>query len=165
MISKRVLGRACVDQIFTLKQIGEKSKGCMWEWHMIRLVGRPCCSCWECMMWVLNFWLGLSVFFNSLACERVKWGKCFRIESGVRRGCYVSLAFQFVYGCTDERGENGMGRMRVRFLKVGRECRLPGLLYTMIWFCVVSWKKTWRWWRCVEEEVWKSMQIRTRWWC
>ena len=35
---------------------------------------------------------------------------------------HVSLAFQRVYECSDERGENGDG-------EEGREWRLPGLLY------------------------------------
>ena len=35
---------------------------------------------------------------------------------------HVSLAFQCIYGCSDESGENGDG-------KEGREWRLHGLLY------------------------------------
>ena len=35
---------------------------------------------------------------------------------------HVPLAFQCIYGCSDERGENGDG-------KEGRKWRLPGLLY------------------------------------
>ena len=45
---------------------------------------------------------------------------------------HVLLAFQCIYGCNDEGDENGEGRMGpmgVRFLKEGREWRLPGLLY------------------------------------
>ena len=39
------------------------------------------------------------------------------------------LALQCVYGCSDERSENGMGRMKVRFVEKGREWILPYLLY------------------------------------
>ena len=52
--------RVCVDQIFTLKHIGEgkherKGVECMcglWIWrsHMIWLIGKLCGRCWECMM-------------------------------------------------------------------------------------------------------------------
>ena len=46
-----------------------------------------------------------SMYDNSLACVRVKGGerKCFRIDSGVRQGCIMSLFFQCIYGCSDER--------------------------------------------------------------
>ena len=43
------------------------------------------------------------------------WG-----ETGLH---HVPFAFQCIYRCSDERGENGDG-------KEGREWRLPGLLYT-----------------------------------
>ena len=37
------------------------------------------------------------------------------------RLCHIPLALQRVYECSDERDENGMGRMGVRFLEEGRE--------------------------------------------
>ena len=43
---------------------------------------------------------------------------------------HVLLTFQCVYGCSDERGENGDEEMGVRFLEEGREQRLQGFLYT-----------------------------------
>ena len=42
-------GRGCVDQIFTLKQIGEIWRRTIW------LIGRPYDRSIECMMWVANF--------------------------------------------------------------------------------------------------------------
>ena len=59
-----------------------------------------------------------SMYVNSLVkgCE----SKCFGIGSGERRVYRVSLAFQCIYGCSDERGEN------VDW-EEGREWRLPGL--------------------------------------
>ena len=57
-----------------------------------------------------------SMYINSLACGRKKWGEkeCFSIDSGLRQLHHVSLAFQCVYGCSNEsskdfwrRGENG----------------------------------------------------------
>ena len=52
------------------------------------------------------------MYVNNLACVKIKWveSECFKIDSGVRHGCIVSsLAFQCIYGCSDERGENGEG--------------------------------------------------------
>ena len=61
-----------------------------------------------------------SMHVNRLACVRVKDGEreCFRIDSGVRQYCIMSL--WLVNGCNEEGGENGDGR----------EWRLPGFLYT-----------------------------------
>ena len=39
------------------------------------------------------------------------------------------MAFEYIYGRSDEGGKNGIGRRGVRFLKSGRGRRLPGLLY------------------------------------
>ena len=50
------------------------------------------------------------MYVNSLACVRVKRGEsdCFSIDSVVRQGVYhVPLDFQCIYGCSNERGENG----------------------------------------------------------
>ena len=54
------------------------------------------------------------MYVNSLACVRVEVRKSeyFRIESDVRQGCTtspVSLAFQRVYRCSDERSNNEDG--------------------------------------------------------
>ena len=56
-------GRRYIDQIFTLKQIGEKIKRknaeCIWVlsiWRStIGLIGKLCGKCCECMMWGVNF--------------------------------------------------------------------------------------------------------------
>ena len=56
-----------------------------------------------------------SIYVNSLACVREKEGEgeCFRIDRGVRQGYIMSfpppLAFQCIYGPSDEGGENGDG--------------------------------------------------------
>ena len=42
---------------------------------------------------------------------------------------HVPLALQCIYGCSDVRGENRMGKRGVRFQEEGREWRLPDLLY------------------------------------
>ena len=45
----------------------------------------------------------------------------------MRKLYHVPLAFQSIYECSDEGGENGMGTMGVRFSRGKR--RLPGPLY------------------------------------
>ena len=73
-----------------------------------------------------------NMYLNSLACIRVKKGesKCFRIYSGVKQGCIMSLWFFNVYmNAMMKEVKIGMGRMEMLFLEKGRECRLPGLLY------------------------------------
>ena len=42
----------------------------------------------------------------------------------------VPLAFQCIYGCIDERGENGNGKERKKWI-------LPGLLYADDLVCLV----------------------------
>ena len=51
------------------------------------------------------------MYVNSPTCFRVKGGerKSFRIDSGVIEVYYAPLAFQYIYGCSDERGERGKG--------------------------------------------------------
>ena len=51
-----------------------------------------------------------SIYVNSLVCVRVKggWSECFRIDSGVKRVLHVLLAFQCIYGCSDEGRERGV---------------------------------------------------------
>ena len=54
------------------------------------------------------------MYVDSLARVRVKWGESerFKIDKWDEIGLHhVPLAFQYVYGCSDERGENGMGMM------------------------------------------------------
>ena len=54
-----------------------------------------------------------SMYVDSLACVRVKQGvsEWFKIDSGVRQGCIMSAwlfnIYIYIYGCSDERGENG----------------------------------------------------------
>ena len=54
-------GRGCVDQIFTLKQIGEKTREknleCMWVLLILRrrTIGSVGMLCWECIMWGVNY--------------------------------------------------------------------------------------------------------------
>ena len=48
---------------------------------------------------------------------------------------HVPLTLQYVYGCSDVRGENVDK-------EEGRECRLLELLLEMTWFCVASGKRT-----------------------
>ena len=91
-------GNGCVDQIFTLKQIGEKAreKKCRVYVSFIDLE-KPYDRVNRGALWqelrahdvsgkLLN---GIkSMYVNSLACVRVKGGEreCFRIDRGVRQG-------------------------------------------------------------------------------
>ena len=94
--------RGCVDQIFTLKQIGEeeRDKKCrvyvsfMYLEKAYDWVNRE--ALWQILRMydvgskLLN---GIKrVYVNSLACFRVKGceSECFRIDSGVRQVCIVS---------------------------------------------------------------------------
>ena len=95
------VGRGCVDQIFTLKQIGEKSqekkctvymgfidlekvydrvnKEALWQVLIIHDMGGKLLS-------------GIkSVYVNRSPCLRIKMGDSSRIDSGVRQGCIMSL--------------------------------------------------------------------------
>ena len=73
-----------------------------------------------------------SMYVDSSACVSVKGGESerFRIDSLVRQGCVMSHRLLSVYmdGVMME-VKMGMGRRGVRFLKDGREWRLPSLLY------------------------------------
>ena len=53
--------------------------------------------------------MNIYIYINSLSCIKVIRGEnvSFRIAS--TRYCYVPLAFQGVYGCSNERSENGEG--------------------------------------------------------
>ena len=79
--------------------------------------------------------LGLikSMYIHSSTCIRVKGGgenEQFKIHSGLRQGCIISLWLFNVYmdGLMKE-VKMGMGRRGMRFLEDEREWRLPGLLY------------------------------------
>ena len=63
-----------------------------------------------------------SMYVDSLPCVRIKGGESeqFMIDCGVRQGFMSPLAFQCIYGCSDERGGD---------VKEGSEWRLCGLLY------------------------------------
>ena len=96
------VGRVCVDQIFTLKQIGEKSqdKKCTVYVGFMDL-GKAYDKFNREVLWqVLRMYdvgrkqlKGIkSIYVNSLACVSIKAGKskCFRINSGVRQVCIMS---------------------------------------------------------------------------
>ena len=73
------------------------------------------------------------MYVDSLACVRVKMGESewFGIDSGVRCGCIISPWLFNVYMDTLIRDvKMGIGMRGMRFMEVGREWRLPGLLYT-----------------------------------
>ena len=42
---------------------------------------------------------------------------------------HIPLAFQYIYGCSDERNEDGDRKNESEILEDGREWRLPGFLY------------------------------------
>ena len=51
-----------------------------------------------------------SMYDNSLAYIIVKGeSECFRIDSGVRQGCIISLALQCIYGCSSVNGDREEG--------------------------------------------------------
>ena len=127
-------GRGYVDQIFTLKQIGEKArekkavyvgfidmeksynrvnKEALWQVLRIYDVGGKYLS-------------GIkSMYVDSLACVRVRGGESeqFRINSGVRQGCIMSPWLFKVYM------DAVMKEVKMGIRKEGREWRLSGLLY------------------------------------
>ena len=73
-----------------------------------------------------------SMYPNSLACIRLKVGESehFRINSGVRQGCIISLCiFNVFMDAVMKEMKMGMGRSGVRFPEAGREWILLGLLY------------------------------------
>ena len=113
------LGRERVDQIFILKQIGEKA----WEKKHIVYVGfmdlekaydrvnRE--AIWQVLLNDIK-----SMYVNSLAIFKVRGGdsECFRIDSGVRQVCIMSPWLFNVYMDAVVKGvKMGMGRRGVRF--------------------------------------------------
>ena len=101
-----------------------------------------------------------SMYVNSLACIRVKGGEseCFRINSGVRQRCIISLWLFNVYmDAVMNEVKMWMGRRGVRVQEKGREWRLLGLLYTDdLVLCGKSEEDLRQWWdvllRCVGED-------------
>ena len=72
------------------------------------------------------------MYIDSLDCVTLKGSesKWFRIDSGVRQGCIVSLWLFNVYmDQVMKEVKMGMRRKGVRFLEEGREWILHGLLY------------------------------------
>ena len=69
------------------------------------------------MMWVVNCYVIKSMYVDSFACVRVKWGESewFRMDGGVRWGCTMS---PWLFNANID-----------AVMKEGREWRLPGLLY------------------------------------
>ena len=128
-----------MDQIFTLKQTGEKEreKKCRMYVGFMELekaydrVNRK--ALWQLLrMYDLSGKLlnGIkSMYVDNLACVRVKGceSKCFRIDNGVRRVYHVPMDLQCIYERSDEGGENGDNEEGVRLQEEGREWRLPGL--------------------------------------
>ena len=73
-----------------------------------------------------------SMYVNNLSCFRVKGGEseCFWIDNNVRQGfiMFPWILNEYVDAMMKD-VKMGMGRMRMRFQKEGREWRLPDLLY------------------------------------
>ena len=141
-------GRGFVDQIFTLKQIGEKAreKKCRVYVSFMDLekaydrVNRE--GIWQ----VLRLYdVGgklmndiKSMYVNSLACVRVKGGEseCFRFNSRVKQGCIMSPSVFNVYmDAVMKEVKIGMCRRRE-----SGDCLASCM--RMTWFCVVSRRKT-----------------------
>ena len=45
-----------------------------------------------------------NMYVDSLACVEVKVNEShrFRVDSGMKQGCHIPLAFQCIYGCSDD---------------------------------------------------------------
>ena len=104
-------GSGYVDQIFTLKQIGEKA----WEKNVYDRVNREALCQVQRMYDVGSKLLNgiKSIYVNSLAYVRVKGGKggCFRINNGVRQGCIMSpWLFNVYMDALMKEMKMGMGR-------------------------------------------------------
>ena len=134
--------RGCVDQIFTLKQIGEKTRE---KKHRVYVGFMDLEKAYDrvnmCTLWqvlkpydvgskLLN---GIkTMHVNSLACVIVKGSEreCFSIDSGVRQRCIVSpWLFNVYMDAVMNEVKMGMRKRGVRYQEEGREWILPGLLY------------------------------------
>ena len=138
------VGKGCVDQIFTLKQIGETARqkqckvyvGFMDLEKAYDMVNR------EALWPLLN---GIkSEYVNSLACVRVKGCEtdCFSIDSGVRQVCIVSCWLFNVYMeavMEEVKMEKGRRERDFKRREESRDC-LPSCMQ-MTWFSVVSQRK------------------------
>ena len=71
------------------------------------------------------------IYVDSSACVKNKREESerFRVDSGVRQGCFMSSCLFIVYMDGEMEVKMGMGKRGVRFLEDGREWKLPGLLY------------------------------------
>ena len=90
----------------------------------------------------INCWVELRVSkFDSLYCIRVKGGENeqFRIDIGVY---HVPLAFQCIYGCSDEGGEDKDGKEGIEIPGGWKSVDFLASCMQMNWFCVVSWRRT-----------------------
>ena len=73
------------------------------------------------------------MYVNSITCLRVKGGEseCPRIENYARQVCIMfPWPFNVYMDAAMKEVNKGMERMEERFLEEGRDCRLPGFLYT-----------------------------------
>ena len=135
-------GRGCVNQIFTIKWIGEKAKekklrvyvGFIDLEKVYDRVNRK--ALWQVLrMYDVGNKLmrGIeSMCVDISACIRVKRGESeqFRIDRGVRQGCIMFPWLVNVYmNRVMEEVKMGMGRRGVRLMEDGREWILPGFLY------------------------------------
>ena len=134
-------GRRCIDQIFTLKQIGEKAweKKCRVYVDFIDLEKAYDKVNKEALWQVLrvydvggNLFSDIkSIYINSLSCVRVKGGdsECFRINSCVKQKCIMSpWLFNLYMDTVIREVKMGMGRSGMRLEEEEeRDWRLPGL--------------------------------------
>ena len=76
-----------------------------------------------------------SMYVNSLAHVKGGENECFRINSGVRRGCTMSPWLFSVYmDAVMKEVKMGIGRRGMRFQEEVREWRMPGPCMQVTWF-------------------------------
>ena len=136
-------GKGYVDQIFILKQIGEKAHernrkvyvGFLDVEKAYDRVNRE--ALWQVPRTydvsdkLLNRFK--SIYVGSLSCVRVSGGKIefFRIDRGLRLGCIMSPQFFNLHmNPVMKEVKMRIGRIGVRFMEEMRKWRLPDLLYT-----------------------------------